>query len=263
MFRSKDFEISKIGLKKLVNFLPYPLVIWEMKQGTDLNLFFNNRFVNQIGYTLKNCSTRMDLLILLYPDENYRNEILLKWRNQEEKIRKKGNGSIKMKVHLCCKSGEKRWFEIKASIVNDLYIVAYVDINSDVMLQEKLKKTNFQNDMMLSIVGHDLRSPVANLIAVSSMAENTDISKQEYVSMIRMIREESFEVLELLDTTFNWARQNFNTIAQKPVEIDFNALLMGVLKSCRSSYENKNITITTELEKLCGVQNDLETLLLL
>lgn len=169
------------------------------------------KFITQIGYDLKDAASKNVLLNLLYPDDIYRNEILNCWKKQAAEIERGEKKFIKMKVHLKCKSGERRWFEIKASVLNNIYITAYVDINSDVLLQEKLKKVNLNNDMMLSILGHDLRSPVANLTGISSLVENGNLSHDELIPMMQLIREESLRVLELLDTTFNWARLNFNS----------------------------------------------------
>lgn len=260
MFVTNDLEISKVELKKLVNFLPFPIIISEVVGGQHLNFFLNKKFLTKIGYTLNEVPTSENLSALLYPDESYRNEIIAQWAKKKSLMQETGKDSIKIKALLTCKSGEKKWFEIKGSIVNNLHIVAFVDINSDIMLQEKLKKINFNNDRMLSILGHDLRSPIANLIAVSSMAEQSEISQKEFISLMQIIKGESLEVLELLDTTMSWARLNFNSIQQKPVAIDFNDLLINVLRICKASYNHKKITINVNVEKLIDIKNDAEIL---
>ncbi len=170
---------------------------------------------------------------------------------------------IKMKVHLTCSSGERRWFEIKASVLDSLFIIAYVDINSDVMLQEELKKANSSNDMMLSILGHDLRSPLANLYTMASLAENRDLSPDEFVPMMRQIREESSRVLQLLETSFSWARLNFNSLQLKPVLIDFPLLVSEVAGGVKLSCERKNITISTDLEQLENIETDFDILMVI
>ncbi|WP_281233765.1 sensor histidine kinase [Flavobacterium gelatinilyticum] len=168
-----------------------------------------------------------------------------------------------MKVHLTCSSGERRWFEIKASVLDSLFIIAYVDINSDVMLQEELKKANSSNDMMLSILGHDLRSPLANLYTMASLAENRDLSPDEFVPMMRQIREESSRVLQLLETSFSWARLNFNSLQLKPVLIDFPLLVSEVAGGVKLSCERKNITISTDLEQLENIETDFDILMVI
>ncbi|MEL1254239.1 ATP-binding protein [Flavobacterium sp. DGU38] len=260
MYNYNGSEISKTELRKLVDFLPYPIIIWERRQNEDLELFYNAKFIAQIGYSLKEASSRNLLLELLYPDKIYRDEILRCWLDQAAAIARGEQNFIKMKVHLTCSSGERRWFEIKASVLNNLYITAYVDINSDVLLQENLKKANANNEMMLSVLGHDLRSPVANLIGISSLAMDLDFSHEELVPMMRQIREESVRVLELLDNTVNWAKFNFNSLQVHSVPIDFNILVKGVLQSVKLSCDRKNITIVTDLDRIKNIENDFEIL---
>lgn len=257
MFLEDDIDISKIELKKLVNFLPYPIIITENVGGEYFYSFFNKNFIKKIGYRISEVPTKMDLVNLLYPDDNYRNKILKEWTSREDAVKQAGKGFIKMKAQITCRSGEKKWFEIKGSIVNNLQIVAFVNINSDVIMQEKLRKKNVNNDRMLSILGHDLRSPIANLISISSLGEQSEISQQEFISMMQIIKDESLEVLQLLDTTFNWARLNFNTIQYHGILINFDVLITDVLKIYKSTYENKNITFTIDVEKLNYVNSDL------
>lgn len=257
MFLEEDIDISRIELKKLVNFLPYPIIITENVGGEYYCSFFNKNFIKKIGYRTGDVSARMDLLKLLYPDDQYRNEILDNWTLKENRVKQAGKGFIKIKAHVTCRSGEKKWFEIKGSIVNNLQIVAFVNINNDVIMQEKLRKKNLNNDRMLSILGHDLRSPIANLISISSLAERSEISQQEFIAMMQIIKEQSLEALQLLDTTFNWARLNFNTIRQHEVLIDFSVLITDVLKIYKSTWENKNITFRIDVNKLKYVKKDL------
>lgn len=260
MQNNNGSEISKNELKNFVNFLPYPIIIWQSEQSKEPDLFYNTKFISQIGYSLKDAGSKEALLMLLYPEEIYRNEILTSWRAQAVAVAAGEKKSIKMKVHLRCASGELRWFQIKASVLNNLCITAYVDINSDVLLQEKLKKANANNDMMLSILAHDLRTPIANLIGISSLAEDEDLSHEEFVAMMQLIREESWRVLELLDTTFNWAKLNFNSLQIHTTTIDFNLLIEGVLQGMKLSCEHKNITVTTALENIKNIETDFDVL---
>jgi|GEM_PF-907674 len=260
MFEESDGEITPIELKELVNFLPYPIMVFQIEDHEYRKFFLNEKFLKQIGYSLDEIPTRESLAELIYPNESYRSEIFAEWRTQEKNVQETGKGFIKMKACLSCKSGEKRWFEIKASVINDLQIIAFVDINSDVILHEKLKQEKLNNQRMLSILGHDLRGLIANLFSISSLAGQSEISHGEFISMQQMIREESAEVLELLETTFNWARLNFNNIEPKIAGIDFTVLLNSVLKIYKYALEGKNLTVTAAVEKLNNIENDYEVL---
>lgn len=257
MFLEENIEISKLELKKVVNFLPYPVIIRENGVTEYFFSFFNKNFIKKIGYCIGAVPAGMDLLKLMFPDDQYRNEILEEWILKENWVKLSGKGCIKIKALVTCRSGEKKWFKIKGSMVDDMQILTFVNINSDVIMQEKLRKKNLNNDRMLSILGHDLRCPIANLISICSLAERSEISQQEFIAIMQIIKEESVEVLQLLDTTFNWARLNFSTIRQERVLIDFNLLITDVLKIYKLAYENKNITFAIDVDKLINVEKDL------
>lgn len=253
-------ELSQSELKKLADFLPYPIIISEQRENKDSYLFFNKNFIEKIGYRLSDISGTSDLVELLYPDTVYREKIIEKWTSQTDAVKKKAKGFVKIKAQLSCRSGEKKWYEIKGSIINNLHITAFVNINSDVLLKEKLKRKNLNNDRMLSILGHDLKSPIINLLSVSTLAEQSEISQQEFIEIMQLIKEDSLDALKLLDTTFNWARMNFNNMKPLKEAIDFEVLISGVLKVYKSSYENKSITVTVKTEKLNGIRSDVEIL---
>jgi len=163
-----------------------------------------------------------------------------------------------MKSQVTCKNGHKRWYEIKASVISKIHVVAFVDVDKEVILHEELRNINRNNDRMLSILGHDLRSPVANLMAISSMAANTELTNYEFTTMMHQINDQSVQVLELLDRTLRWAKLNFNTMQQKSEAIDFKSIISNVLEIHRATHQSKNIAIKVQIESAKTIVSDPE-----
>jgi signal transduction histidine kinase len=232
-----QLKISMRELQKAADFLPYPLLVSEVEGGQYVNFFLNKKFLDEIGYTVDEIPTKESWFEKAYPN---------------------GEDFVRMTAHVNCKDNVKRWYEIKASAINNLNFVAFVDLDKEIVLQEELKSINRNNDRMLSILGHDLRSPVANLISISSMVTNHDLSQREFVTLIQMINEQSLQVLDLLDNTFNWARLNFNTIKINKTTVDFEKLIATTLGVYKSFYEGKNIFISVDLESDQKIETDLE-----
>ena len=253
-----QLRVSRIELQKAADFLPYPLLVSEVVKGNYLNFFLNKKFLDEIGYTIDEISTKEAWFEKAYPDLEYRNEVIAEWAGSETAASRNGEDFVRMKAHVNCKDNVKRWYEIKASTINNLNFVAFVDLDKEIILQEELKSINRNNDRMLSILGHDLRSPVANLISISSMAANQDLSQSEFFSLIQMINEQSLQVLDLLDNTFNWARLNLNTIKINKTTVDFKKLIATILGVYKSFYEEKNIFISLELDSNQKIETDLE-----
>jgi len=254
---SNGLKISRETLQEVADFLPYPFIIAEDFGDEHLNTYLNEKFLEEIGYTLEEIPTIQSWYEHAYPDKEYRDNVIRNWDQEEKQAFDHGLVSVKRKSLVTCKNGSKRWYEIKASVISKIHVIAFVDIDKEITLLDELKSINDNKDRMLSILGHDLRSPVANLMTISSMAANTEISNAEFVSLIHQINEQSVQVLDLLDRTLTWARLNFSNISQQNTNIDFKILIANILEIYKASYESKNIIINTNLDNQ-SVYSDLE-----
>ena len=253
-----NLDISRFELHKVADFLPYPFIISEIIYNVHLNTYLNEKFLQEIGYTLQEIPTIEKWYEKAYPDSDYRKKVIHSWNQQEIELQQDDKVFVKMKSHVTCKNGSKRWYEIKATVINKLHIVAFIDLDKEIALQEELKSINKNNDRMLSILGHDLRGPIANLTAVSSLALDSEISQSDFTAFIQMINVQSIQVLEMLETTLNWAKINFNSIQQNKVEIDVEVLITAVLEIHKNAYKSKNITVKVVLDATHKIHSDLE-----
>lgn len=253
-----ELEISRFELHKVADFLPYPFIIAEVIDDVHYNTFLNEKFLEEIGYSIEEIPTIEKWYEHAYPDENYRNKVITAWDREEIDSQQMGKVFVKMKSQVICKNGIKRWYEIKASVINKLHVVAFIDLHKEIVLQEKLKSINENNDRMLSILGHDLRSPIANLTSVSSLALDKEISQDEFNDFIHMINEQSVQVLEMLETTLNWAKLNFNSIQETKISINVGVLIDTILKIYKTSYTSKNITVDVNINCTQYIISDIE-----
>jgi len=256
----ESLEISRTDLQKVADFLPYPFIIAEIIEGIHLNTHLNEKFIEEISYTLDEIPTIEAWYEHAYPDPEYRQQVINNWDMQEREALHAGKVSLKKKSQVTRKDGSKRWYEIKATVIGKVHVVAFVDLNNEIALQETLKNANDNNDRMLSILGHDLRGPVANLMGISSMAVNADITDGEFTEVIRLINAQSSHVLDLLDNTMQWAKLNFNTITINQSEIALYPLIESVIATHQSAIENKNLAVTTDTSKMPLIESDVEIL---
>ena len=253
-----ELEISRFELHKVADSLPYPFIIAEVIDGIHYNTYLNEKFIEEIGYTIDEIPTIEKWYENAYPNESYRNNVINAWDQEEIESQQEDKVFVKKKSQVTCKNGIKRWYEIKATVINKVHVVAFVDLDKEIALQEELKSINRNNDRMLSILGHDLRGPIANLTSVSSLALDSEISQSDFTAFIQMINVQSIQVLEMLETTLNWAKINFNSIQQNKVEIDVEVLITAVLEIHKNAYKSKNITIKVVLDATHKIHSDLE-----
>lgn len=253
-----ELQISRFELHKVADFLPYPFIIAEVINGIHYNTFLNEKFSEEIGYTLEEIPTIEAWYENAYPDEIYREKVILDWDQEEIDSKQEGKVFVKMKSQVTCKNGIKKWYEIKASVVDKLHVVAFVDLDKEITLQEELKSINRNNDRMLSVLGHDLRAPLHNLTSISAMALEDNMRQEDFVPFIEKINKQSHEVLDMLETTLNWSRSNFNTIQVNKVDLDLKAIILSILNIYKNDYESKKIKLNLSLNSTDSLFSDME-----
>jgi len=253
-----NHSISRFDLHHVADFLPYPFIIAEVINGVHYNTFINESFKNDIGYSLDEIPTIEAWYAHAYPDIDYRNQVINNWNLEEVLTLKTGNVFVRKKSQITCKKGTKKWYEIKASVVNDLHVVAFIDLDKEIKLQEELKNINSNNDRMLSVLGHDLRAPIANLIGICDLALDNDLLQEDFTTYMHLINRQSYQVLEMLETTLNWSRSNFDAIQVNPEIIQAKPCIETTLAIYKNTYSAKNISLKVEVDDDSTIYADKE-----
>lgn len=243
-----EMQLSRFELHKVADFLPYPFIIAEVIDGVHYNTFLNEKFSEEIGYTLDEIPTIGTWYEKAYPDGAYRDEVITAWDEEEENSKQEGKVFVRKKSRVTCKDGSKKWYQIKASVIDKIHVVSFVDLDKEITLQEKLKSINSNNDRMLSVLGHDLRAPLINLREISSMALDYDLSHDEFKGFIERINNQTAHVLDMLDTTLNWSRANFNAITINKVDINIEQNIREILNVYANDCKAKNISVNTSFD---------------
>lgn len=246
----ESFFKSKEDIIKVANFLPYPFIITEIEtfDSSFTSLFFNENLIQELGYTVHEIPDMDTWYELMYPDEKYRKEIRAAWNEKLLQAMERNEKVVKIKARLKPKNKDEKWYEIKTFFFDNFYVLAFVDINNEVDLQHKLAQINQNNERMLSVLGHDLRNPIANLTSISSLVAENDMSNEEFKEMVKVIHQESNLLLEMIETVLNWTKLNFNTVAVMPVMIEYKRLVNGIVETYGNMIKNKHISVHVDLD---------------
>jgi signal transduction histidine kinase len=231
----------------ILNFLPYPFLIATVSGGTLVQSFLNRQFLDEIGYTLDEIPTIDDWFRLAYPDINYRLSIQTSWMKMIREAQKEGEKHVTTHARIFTKKNGYQWFEVKSSLRASGYqFVSFVNIDGVIKKEEELGKANDNKNKMLSILSHDLRSAMINLFSLANLAATKTLSATEFETYALHVKERSAIALELLDTTVQWTKTNFEGIQLVKQSIDVNAIIKNILTS-DDSHQKKNIHITLSL----------------
>lgn len=242
------FTIDKARFEKILDFLPYPFLISQYRDGTHHNIYLNTKFVNEIGYQLQDIPTIDDWFILAYPDEVIRAKTIADWTLQFEQAQNKGKDFAVMKVLIHTKSNDDRWYEVKASLLGPIHFVAFIDIHQEIIYEKELENLNATNNVTLSILSHDLRSPVTQLRSLTALFLQDQLPKTKFIALTQQVNQKSQQVLDLLDTTLLWTKSNFNQIATNDVEVDLQKIVNDIMGIYDFPLREKNLSVCCEME---------------
>ncbi len=137
--------------KSLINLMPEAIGIADI----DGRIYFiNDRFTQLFGYTPDELPTLEAWVSLAYPDENYREESLNKWKASIEKTFKSGLAQEPEIYRIYCKDRSIRIVEIAFSIKDNLILTFFRDVTLLVKAKEELmNERNFSEGLINSLPG--------------------------------------------------------------------------------------------------------------
>jgi len=160
------------------------------------------------------------------------------------------------------KDGSTYWEYATISPITDNNgkIINFLAIKEDITERKKdrekllettqnLKKANASKDMFFSILAHDLRSPMGNIMQLSTLLDLhydsfDDENKMSYIKLIKNLSEKTFELLENL---LAWSRVQLNKIDFTPEKINLKDIAEETLGIYEENIKNKEIQLINNL----------------
>jgi signal transduction histidine kinase len=132
--------------------------------------------------------------------------------------------------------------------------------------QEELMKTNnaelkaniATKDKLFSIIAHDLKNPIGNILIVSDLLANSvkshDVEGSE--EMISIIGSQAKDTLTLLETLFEWAKAQTGQINFSPEMLNLEAIVEHLFEIYETAAKIKGISLICELPSEISVLAD-------
>jgi len=127
---------------------------------------------------------------------------------------------------------------------------------------DHLEKLNKNKTRFFSIISHDLRGPIANLIGLNDLIK-TDIEERyaegmdpEFSNMSDKLQKSATHVLNLLDTLMKWALKEEGSIPYKPEILRVDECLRENHEVFRLQAASKNISLNYSAEENTGIRAD-------
>lgn len=117
-------------------------------------------------------------------------------------------------------------------------------------LNTELKALNTHKEKLLSVIGHDLRNPVANARKLAELAlmDEEEITKDELIEYLHKMQIGLGNANELLEDLLHWAKSQFNSLNFNPVKIaDLKPLVDICIRRAMPLADTKGLTLRAEI----------------
>lgn len=112
---------------------------------------------------------------------------------------------------------------------------------------DKLSEMNAAKSMIFSIIGHDLRSSMANLKQLMGLIHSQDMSVDELKSITPSIKHSVDSSFDVLDNLLHWGLSQMNGIKTNIHPADAGALSAEIVNHFSQAATNKNIRLRSEI----------------
>jgi PAS domain S-box-containing protein len=125
-------------------------------------------------------------------------------------------------------------------------------------IAEDLKQINDTKDKFVSIIAHDVRTPIIALIGYAEILADDidDLQKSEIKEFASSIVEISKQTIGLLTNLLEWSRLQTGRIEFHPEQVNAYSISENALALLTSNSEQKNITIINKIDKETFVYAD-------
>ena len=129
--------------------------------------------------------------------------------------------------------------------------------------QEKLKKltqylseVNVTKDKLFSIIGHDLRTPIANLKSLVQLLSSRKITQNEFMQISGNLSQNIEHVFYTLENLLQWANGQLQGFQSDPQPIDLHDLVQENIDFLIAAAQSKEILLSNQICKNSLVRID-------
>lgn len=121
---------------------------------------------------------------------------------------------------------------------------------------EELSSVNDFNTKLHTIISHDLRSPIANLITLTSLLSENLLSPEEYKSNLADLNKNLISTLEMLDKLLKWGLLKLGEGQINKELVNINTLLNNEIMFLEQFTKTKENSVFVEIEPELNLNSD-------
>lgn len=113
--------------------------------------------------------------------------------------------------------------------------------------KENLEEMSRVKDKIFSIVSHDMRAPVNNLVAFGSLLDEGDIDQEKLAQYISQIKGTLNNTSSLMENLLNWAASQMQGFTPVKEKVNLYDLVFGVVKGMEPELVKKKLSLEVNI----------------
>jgi signal transduction histidine kinase len=122
----------------------------------------------------------------------------------------------------------------------------------------RLENSNKVKDTIFSIISHDLRNPISQVIGLLDLWEEGDMTIGEIEALLPTFKVSSLNTLELVDNLLIWSKNQLQNFDYYPVSFNVSKAADGVINKLRPTIAQKNLSVVNKISPSIIVYADEE-----
>ncbi len=108
---------------------------------------------------------------------------------------------------------------------------------------KELENINAIKDKLISIIGHDIRSPLASLQNTLALTRENILSRNEFEKFSYSLEDDIYNLRGMLDNMLLWAREQLVDIKITKTTFNLYEVVESIIKLNKNHIANKNFTV--------------------
>jgi signal transduction histidine kinase len=131
------------------------------------------------------------------------------------------------------------------------------DISERMRMEENLRNLNKTKDRIFSIIGHDLRGPIGNILTVMDYFESENaMDEKEKQRMVSIVKRTANSALYLLENLLFWAKMQTGDLSFEVKKINLREMIIPTVALYRVPLSEKKIKIDYHVDPSIMVFGD-------
>jgi PAS domain S-box-containing protein len=169
----QQLQRGQAHLERILNNLPVAIAINSLDSPNPEVTFLNDHFIRSLGYDRTDIRRVDDWARLAYPDPAYRRQVFHGWNAAMARAVAQKGTVEQVEVRVRSKDGRDLQMLISAVVLNDMALVALIDVTRSREAEERLRRgieEKLRVSLSASAVAHEISQPLSSILLNSKLA---------------------------------------------------------------------------------------------